>query len=179
MDEARKLENYTYQDYLDIDRTTQERVELIFGDIYMMAGASAAHQDTVGNLFFHLKEITDKTRLCTPRIAPYDVKFTFRNDISVVQPDVMLFCESDTLPCAIFEVLSPSTAHKDMTVKKDLYEAGGIREYFWVNIELKVIEKFILEEGKYVYDKVYGSEETLPILCLDTEIDVDAIFEAA
>jgi Uma2 family endonuclease len=91
----------------------------------------------------------------------------------------MLFCESDTLPCAIFEVLSPSTAHKDMTVKKDLYEAGGVREYFWINIELKVIEKFILEEGKYVYDRVYGSEETLPILCLDTEIDVDAIFEAA
>ena len=59
MEEALKLKNYTYQDYLDIDRSTDERVELIFGDIYMMAGASALHQDIVGNIFFIIKNISN------------------------------------------------------------------------------------------------------------------------
>jgi len=43
MEEGENLEDYTYEDYLHIDKTTNERVELIFGKIYMMAGASAAH----------------------------------------------------------------------------------------------------------------------------------------
>ena len=35
MNEALKLENYSYEDYLEIDKSTKERVELIFGKIYM------------------------------------------------------------------------------------------------------------------------------------------------
>ena len=50
--EALKLDNYSYQDYLDIDSTTSDdtRVELIFGEIYMMSGCTANHQDAVGNI---------------------------------------------------------------------------------------------------------------------------------
>jgi Uma2 family endonuclease len=177
MQDARKLEHYTYEDYLEIDRTTQERVELIFGDIYMMAGASAEHQDVVLNLAYAFKSIPKESRNCTPRIAPYDIKFDINGDRSVVQPDVMLFCQDDALPCAIFEVLSPSTAYKDMTVKKELYERAGVREYFLVNIEHKVVEKFRLDGQAYVYDKTYGADEQMPVMCMQAEIEVDAIFE--
>jgi Uma2 family endonuclease len=118
MDEALKLENYSYNDYLDIDKSTKERVELIDGQIYMMAGASALHQDAVGNIFYILKTFSKEKKRCTPRIAPFDLKLNVNNNISVVQPDVMLFCASEEIPCAVFEVLSPSTAHKDKTVKK-------------------------------------------------------------
>jgi Uma2 family endonuclease len=176
--EALKLENYNYDDYLDIDNSTKERVELIFGQIYMMAGASAAHQDAVGNIFFILKTISKEKKRCTPRIAPFDLKLNVNNNISVVQPDVMLFCASKEIPCAVFEVLSPSTAYKDKTVKKELYKQSGIKEYFLVNVEFKLIEKFILQEGKYIYDKAYGVEEAIEITCLDEEMLVSEIFES-
>ncbi|KIM03610.1 MAG: hypothetical protein KU28_11155, partial [Sulfurovum sp. PC08-66] len=68
MHEALRLDNYTYEDYLEIDATTKERLELIFGEIYMMAGASALHQDSVGNIFFVLKKIAKEYPKCTPRI---------------------------------------------------------------------------------------------------------------
>jgi len=176
MNEALKLENYTYEDYLDIDQSTQERVELIDGKIYMMAGASALHQDIVLNLAFLLKNITKTKKKCLPRIAPFDLKLKQDNKINVVQPDVMLFCQ-DEIPCVVFEVLSPSTAHKDKGIKKDLYESSGIGEYFLVNIEFKTIDKFTLIDGKYLYDKSYWIEDIMPILCLDSEIDVAEIFE--
>ena len=177
MDEALELRDYSYEDYLDIDRDTKERVELIFGDIYMMAGASASHQDAVGNIFFALKNISKEKQRCLPRIAPFDLKLTNGDDISVVQPDVMLFCSDEPIPCAVFEVLSPSTAHKDKTIKKELYERSGIDEYFLVNAEYKIVDKFLIRDGIYYYDKAYGEDEEMPILCLDSFIVVSEIFE--
>lgn len=176
MEEALKLENYTYQDYCDIDKSTQERVELISGEIYMMAGASASHQDAVGNIFFVLKNISKTKKRCLPRIAPFDLKLNVDKETSVVQPDVMLFCEDD-LPCAVFEVLSPSTAYKDKTVKKELYEKSGIREYFLINVNFKIIEKFMLIDEKYRYIGVYGMEDIMPIDCFDDEIEVKEVFD--
>jgi Uma2 family endonuclease len=174
MEEATKL-NYTYEDYLHIDQSSQERVELIFGTIYMMAGASAKHQDIVGNIFYLLKGLSQLDRQCIPRIAPFDLKLTIHNKISVVQPDIMLFCNNE-VPYAIFEVLSPSTAYKDKTIKKDLYEQSGVKEYFLVNIEFKLIEKFLLQEGEYIYYGTYGLEDNLTIECMAQEVSITEIF---
>jgi Uma2 family endonuclease len=174
--EAIKLENYTYEDYLDIDRTTQERVELIDGQIYMMAGASATHQDTVGNIFFILKNLSREKERCLPRIAPYDLKLFRGEDRNVVQPDVMLFCEEE-IPCAIFEVLSDSTAYKDKSVKKELYERFGIGEYFLVDTHLKIVDKYELIDGKYFYVQGFGTEDRMPVTCLDDEIEIAEVFE--
>jgi Uma2 family endonuclease len=176
MEDALKLENYTYEDYCHIDQSSQERVELIFGKIYMMAGASASHQDAVGNIFYILKTLSKEREECKPRVAPFDIKLTVDEKINVVQPDVILFCKSE-LPCAIFEVLSPSTAYKDKTVKKELYKKSGIDEYFLVNVEFKIIEKFKLIDDSYHYIGVYGLEDALPLECLDTEFNVAEVFE--
>ncbi len=176
MEEAVKLENYSYKDYIDINNSTKERVELIFGKIYMMAGATAQHQDAVGNIFFILKNMSKVKQKCKPRVAPFDLKLTIDNQINVVQPDVMLFCESE-LPCAIFEVLSPSTAYKDKSVKKDLYEKSGIREYFLINVEYKLVEKFKLVDGLYQYIGVFGLDDKMVIECFDEEVEIKEIFE--
>ncbi len=178
MDEAIKLENYSYEDYLDIDKSTKERVELIDGQIYMMAGASAAHQDAVGNIFFILKTLAKESKEeCFPRVAPYDLKLFDGDDKNVVQPDIMLFCDKDELPCAIFEVLSDSTAHKDKGVKKELYERFGIREYLIVDTALKIVDRYILSDNRYFYDKGYSIEDKMSLECIEGEIAIDEVFE--
>ena len=176
MEEAVKLENYSYEDYIDINNSTKERVELIFGKIYMMAGATAQHQDAVLNIAIILKNISRAKEKCKPRVAPFDLKLIIDNQINVVQPDVMLFCESE-LPCAVFEVLSPSTAYKDKSVKKDLYQQGGIREYFLINVEYKLVEKFKLVDGLYQYIGVFGLDDKMVIECFNEEIEIKEIFE--
>ncbi|NPA28419.1 MAG: Uma2 family endonuclease, partial [Epsilonproteobacteria bacterium] len=176
MEEAKKLEDYTYEDYLQIDKTTNERVELIFGKIYMMAGASAKHQDVVGNIFYLLKTLT-KDSSCKPRIAPYDLKLIVNNQVNIVQPDIMIFCNNSSTPCAIFEVLSKSTAFKDKSIKKELYEKSGIKEYFLVDYNFAIVEKFKLINNKYEYIGAFSLNQTLPIDCIEAEINVDDIFE--
>jgi len=177
MEEALELKNYSYKDYLDIDQSTKERVELIFGKIYMMAGASALHQDIVGNIFFTIKQISREKKECLPRVAPFDLKLEVEGKMNIVQPDVMLFCDGADLPCAVFEVLSPSTAYKDKTVKKELYEKSSIKEYFLVNSDYKLIEKFMLIDGKYQYIGVFGESDEFRVDCLDIDISLEEIFE--
>lgn len=174
---VKKLENYSYEDYLAIDKTTKddERYELIFGEVYMMAGASARHQDIVLNIAYKLKEIGNNE--CKARIAPFDVVVECDNEKNVTQPDVMLFCKEKKLPCAVFEVLSKSTAHKDMGVKKELYECVGISEYYIIDPKLEIVSKYVLDNGRYYFEKGYSKDDIFKIDCLDEDIKVKEIFD--
>lgn len=171
------LENYTYEDFVDIDKTTPENeyYELIFGHIYMMSGASRIHQDVVLNIAFTFKQKQKSTK-CSTVLAPFDIKLNCDNHINVVQPDVMVFCEDESIPCLVCEVLSPSTAKKDKSIKKDLYECVGIQNYLIVDPVNKYIDKFILKDNKLHYEKCYGMDEKIFIDCLDVEIDGESFF---
>lgn len=176
--EAYKLENYSYKDYLDIDNSTSddERYELIFGHIYMMSGASRLHQDVVGNIFFLFKTL-QKEKNCSAVIAPFDIKLKCDKTINVLQPDVMLFCEDEEIPCLVCEVLSPSTAHKDKSIKKEIYECFGIKNYFIIDPINRYVDKFILKNNKLVYEKCYGLDDEMEIDCLDETLNIKNFFE--
>jgi Uma2 family endonuclease len=77
-------------------------------------------------------------------MAPVDVYLLDEEDEearNVVQPDVIVVCDESTIredgvygaPDFIAEILSPSTAHKDLGEKRDLYEKAGVREYWLLN----------------------------------------------
>ena len=95
----------------------------------------------------------------------------------MVQPDVMILCEDKELPCAVFEVLSPSTASKDKGVKKDLYEYAKIKEYYIINIDLKIVDKYLLQNGQYYYVRGFSIGDTIKIDCIEADIQIDDIFE--
>jgi len=152
---------------------TEKRVEKIFGKIYMMAGASAKHQDVVGNIYFTLRSLNEKEN-CRLRIAPFDVKIKCREE-NILQPDVMIFCGEKL--CAVFEVLSPSTAMKDKIIKKRVYECGGVKEYFIIEPEYKIVEKFELIDGEYKFIGNFSIEDKLEVKCLEENIEVSKIFE--
>ena len=175
---AYELDNYTYEDYLQIDKTTpnEERYELIFGHIYMMSGASRVHQDVVGNIFFLFKTL-QKEKNCSAVIAPYDVKLKCDGITNVLQPDVMLFCENEEILCIVCEVLSPSTAHKDKSVKKEIYECFGIKNYLIIDPINRYVDRFILSGKKLVYDKCYGVDDEILLDCLDENISIKDFFE--
>ena len=171
---ALKKEKYiNIEEFEKFREKNNVRAEFIFGKIYMMASPTARHQDIVGNIFFQLR--ANKSNKCIPRIAPFDVRLSIDNQINIVQPDVMLFCE-DKL-CAVFEILSPSTAQKDMGIKKYIYEKAGIKEYFLISDEYKTIEKFKLKNKKYEFAKVYGENEILKVDCMSLKISTNEIFE--
>ena len=76
---------------------------------------------------------------------------------TVVQPDVLVICDQNKIkedgiygaPDFIAEMLSPSTAYKDMSVKLKLYEHAGVREYWMVNPDTGSVFRYALKDAHY------------------------------
>jgi Uma2 family endonuclease len=46
------------------------------------------------------------------------------------------------IPLLIVEILSPSTAHKDRLVKRRRYQRTGVAEYWVIDLDARVIERW-------------------------------------
>ena len=53
-------------------------------------------------------------------------------------------------PDIVIEVLSPGNKHIDLGEKKDVYEQYGVKEYFVVHPETKLVQHFILKDMHFV-----------------------------
>ena len=84
-------------------------------------------------------------------IGPEDKKQKILPDISVVCEE-RNFGEGDYtgIPSLIIEVLSPSTANRDFDIKKKIYEAVGVKEY-WVIFDARTVHTYILENGLFTH----------------------------
>jgi Uma2 family endonuclease len=75
----------------------------------------------------------------------------------------MLICDRKHLkggaytgvPRFIAETLSPATALKDKTVKKEIYQAAGVSEYWIVSPKERAVEIYYLEQDNYILKYSY------------------------
>lgn len=138
------------------------RWELIQGVPYAMTPApSPDHQRTS----FHLQKAIDAALEeakrkgdggdCEVLSAPLDLFLP--GEQSVYQPDLVVVCDPakitargiEGIPDLVVEILSPSTASKDMARKRWCYEAAGIPEYLIVDPEERFGLLLRLEKGHY------------------------------
>jgi len=78
-------------------------------------------------------------------------------------PDVAVVCDKGKrrggavygAPDLIVEVLSPSSARLDLSVKKDVYEKNGVREYWLVYPESRMITVYQNKDGRFVLLDAY------------------------
>ncbi|MCI5120715.1 MAG: Uma2 family endonuclease [Candidatus Electrothrix sp. AUS4] len=171
---------YSYADYFSWD--DQKRWELINGEVWDMSPApSRLHQDVLARLFYALFDYF-KEKECEVYIAPFDVRLPDKQEaddpeiFTVVQPDISVICDRKKLddrgcvgpPDLIIEILSPSTAAKDLKVKRLLYEQHGVQEYWLLHPIDKVAMLYTLTTEKQ-YDKaqILDREDTLTSVQFD------------
>ena len=138
----------------------KRRREIINGKIYLMAGTTDIHNETVLNLTSVFK-IYLRGKKCKVFGENYQVKFDKENP--EVLPDIKIVCDLSKIkrthiegaPDLIIEVLSPRTRIRDMTEKKDLYEKHGVKEYWIIDTDSKTIEVYLLKDGKFSLDYIY------------------------
>lgn len=164
---------FSYADYLKW--SFDERIELIKGKLFKMSPAPRrVHQELHAKLFTEIGFFL-KRKPCSVYSAPFDVRFpTNPNDsneetFTVVQPDICVVCDASKLddagcigaPDLIVEILSPSSAAKDLNDKFDLYEQHGVGEYWIVFPGEGILEIFDLIDGKYVSRSKYVRQNTV------------------
>lgn len=79
------------------------------------------------------------------------------------------------VPDMVAEIFSRSTMKRDMTIKKDVYERNGVKEYWLIDPYSEYIQVYLLRDGKYQLDNVYQnySDDELAELTDDERTKVE------
>ena len=136
----------TYDDFL-LFPDDGKRHELIDGEHYVTPSANARHQQIVGDLFGLIWTYLEAHPIGRVFVAPFDVVFS---QFDVVEPDILYLSHdraTDVLtsanvqgaPDLVIEIGSPSTRQRDETIKRRLYESGGVFEYWVVDPDIDVV----------------------------------------
>ena len=159
------------------------RYEIIDGELFVTPTPTMRHQMIVSDLFRILDAYVcelGQELFGSPIGVPFSERTYIEPDMTVV-PRVngkrpVAFSDAGVLTLAV-EVLSPSTARRDRTVKRVMYQKNNVPEYWIVDIDARTIE-------------VWRPTDTQPHVCRERlvwqpspshpplEIDVNAFFAA-
>jgi len=181
---------YTYADYLTYPE--DENWEIIDGVPYMQAAPSPIHQEILMELSKQIAVyLTGKA--CKIYPAPFCVRLTQagyeenEKDVkNIVEPDISIICDKSKIddkgcngaPDMIIEIISPSSIKKDRFIKFNLYEKTGVKEYWIVEPDQKLVSVFLLEKnGRFSRPEMYTEEDSIKVSIFpDLIIDLSAVF---
>ena len=103
-----------------------------------------------------------KNSICLVSMENLDFKYHPEVNDDYLCPDIMIVCDRKYLkggsysgvPRFVAETVSHSTAKRDKTEKKDIYEQAGVEEY-WIVSPQRSVEIYYLQNGKYVLEQNY------------------------
>lgn len=169
---------FTVQEYLDIDRSEDERYEFLDGEIYAMAGESGEHGDICVNFTIALGVQLINTS-CRLRIKDTKVRsgmFPVKRPLvkgMISYPDLVVICGEPEYhdefrdvvlnPSVIIEVLSDSTEQFDRSEKFHRYQLWNptLTDYILVSQDKPLIEHYIRQldgSWKYLFYKELDKE---------------------
>lgn len=173
----------TYQNYLQITDDLN-RHEIIDGEHYVTPSPGTRHQKISIKLSLMLYQWVERHSLGDVFNAPADVVLS---ETDVVVPDIIYVSRSRSsiitdkniqgAPDLIIEILSPSTASRDMGIKKRLYEKYGVQEYWILDPDQETIAIFTLMSGRFSETpKLTVKNELSSVLFPSLKIPLSSIF---
>ena len=172
-----ELLNYTYEDY----KNWEGSWELIDGVPISMAPAPMKiHQKIASELFFQLKQNLDNE--CSECEVLYETDWKISNN-TTLRPDILLVCNDEgeayitKAPKIIIEILSPSTAKKDETVKFDIYEEEKVQYYILVYPNDLKAKVYTLKNNSYTKVGDFSNEKlTFDDVECELKLDFEKVF---
>ena len=139
--------------------------EIIEEEKFMAASPNMWHRTIVMNLS---AIIGVYIKINKPGICFGDHMDVHFPDGNVFQPDfVFVSAANDRLfldkrnatlhgvPDMVSEIFSHSTMKRDMTIKKDIYERNGVKEYWLIDPWRESVTVYLLKDGKYELNGIY------------------------
>jgi len=160
------------------------RYEVVDGELLVTPAPRLLHQEAVVQLLLAVRPYVDRHGLGCVLTSPADIEFDPR---TLVQPDLFVaplhagrrprdWREITQLFLAV-EVLSPSTARADRTVKRRRYQRHAVPQYWLVDLDARLVERWRPEDDRpeIVSDTLlWHPDPTIPPL----EIELPRFFSA-
>ena len=129
--------------------------ELLLGRFYARVPPSIGHQIVLESAWRHLRAVAAATSGRAYR-GPLDLELAPH---SVVKPDLFFLAAGrrdllvelrNATPDLIVEVLSPETARQDRREKVAIYAACGVKEYWLIEPEARLVDLLVNQAGRFV-----------------------------
>jgi Uma2 family endonuclease len=161
------------------------RYELIDGELIVTPAPAPVHQFAIALLLRTLYDYVGEQGIGIAVTSPADLEL---RPGTIVQPDVfvmpmsprprdgtiMTWSEVRSLVLAV-EVISPSSVRTDRVVKRDFYLTVPVAEYWCVDLDARMIERWFPERETPVVTR--GTLEWLPAGARDAlTVDLTALF---
>ena len=149
------------------DREFYQRYEIIGGEKIMAPAAPLNHSSIIMRLAIVIGNYTIKNNCGYVFPDNTDVHLP---DGSLFSPDLVVITQENTeimskqnaiygVPDMVVEVFSRSTRNRDLNIKKNSYEACGVKEYWTIDPWAKAVDVYLLRDGKYYLDGEYQKLE--------------------
>jgi len=178
---------YTLEEYLELDKNSEERYEYFDGEVFAMAGESPNHARISGNVYSALQErlrrgrcevFNSEMRIKVPAALPYRYP-----DVSVVcgEPVFDNIDGQQTLvnPILIIEVLSPLTAGYDLVEKFAAYQSiHSFQEYILISQDRPhVIQHIKKAERRWLRIEIEGMKNTVTMESAWVTLNMTELYE--
>ena len=174
-------DRWTYSRYRTLE--DEHRYEVVDGELTMVPAPDVTHQKIskyLGVLLFDRVERTGRGEIF---YAPTDVVLS---QDTVCQPDLLMVLSSNQeivkekaimgAPDLVVEIVSPASVYTDTQRKISLYEKYGIKEYWLVYPQEKVIDIYTFKEGRYRISSHAEHKEKIHSTLLNEDFPLEQIF---
>ncbi len=179
--------SYTPEEYLKMERASDERHEYLDGEIFQMAGESLSHSRVCVNLTTEVA-LQLRGKRCEALSANMKVRTSTASLFSY--PNLTVVCgvpefhdrKKDVVvnPRVIFEVLSPSTEKYDRGRKFQRYRLGNetLTDYILIAQEIVLVEHFHkAENGVWTYENYNDMSDVLRLDEPELELVLERIYD--
>jgi Uma2 family endonuclease len=137
MSTATRTGHYTFDDFLFLGNEN-EKADLLDGVIYVASPESTDDNQLRGWLYSAMSEFAEETdqgecyysrvafRITDKRGPEPDVAFVSKQRLHIVEKGFV-----DGAPDIAVEIVSPDSVERDYDLKRSIYEAAGVQEY-WI-----------------------------------------------
>jgi len=179
-------QKWTVEEYLAMERASEEKHEFLDGEIYLMSGASRNHNLIQGNAYASLHNQL-QGRPCSP--YPSDMRVKISDFGQYTYPDISVVCDpeqiedaaQDTLlnPILLIEVLSPLTESYDRGKKFQHYRAlDSLQEYVLIAQDQARIEHYLRQpSGEWLLSDAVGLEAVIELPSIGCTLTLAEVYE--
>ncbi|MDQ0638500.1 Uma2 family endonuclease [Pedobacter sp. W3I1] len=183
---AYQKRHYTVEEYLEMEKESQEKHEYFQGEIFAMSGAGDNHNEIFSNVF---GEIAYKLKGTPCRPYGSDKRMNIPENTLFTYPDISIYCnglahsdvdvDTSILPTVIIEILSPSTKNYDRGKKFNLYkDIPSLREYIMIDSESVLVEAYYIDdEQNWALHKHEEISDMLNLVSMGFDIALSDIYD--
>jgi Uma2 family endonuclease len=179
---------YSFEEYLAYDDGTDNKYELVNGELKLMPTASGLHALILVLLYDILKAEIDRIKQQW-KVMPGTVGVRTAKNKSRI-PDLVILSENqcqeiremstavlESPPLLAVEIVSPNNADDDYRYKRSEYAVREIPEYWIIDPEAKKVSILLLVSGFYEVTEFTEEQEIKSSLFPELKLTINQIFE--